>query len=58
MKVHADILIVGFVGAKATSQCLRSHHYFAREFLFDRGDLEGNQFGDPLTPWLHWTGGT
>ena len=27
---------------------LRSHHYFAREFLFDRGDLEGNQFGDPL----------
>jgi len=28
---------------------LLSHHYFAREFLFDRGDLEGNQFGDPLT---------
>lgn len=26
----------------------RSHHYFAREFLFDRGDLEGHRFGDPL----------
>lgn len=28
---------------------LLSHHYFAREFLFDRGDLEGHRFGDPLT---------
>lgn len=28
---------------------LLSHHYFAREFLFDRGDLEGHRFGDPLS---------
>eukprot|EP00913_Durusdinium_trenchii_P028709 g26924.t2 len=28
---------------------LLSHHYFAREFLFDRGDLEGNHFGHPLS---------
>eukprot|EP00440_Ansanella_granifera_P025321 gb/GFBE01027498.1/.p1 GENE.gb/GFBE01027498.1/~~gb/GFBE01027498.1/.p1 ORF type:complete len:573 (+),score=114.33 gb/GFBE01027498.1/:1-1719(+) len=28
---------------------LLSHHYFAREFLFDRGDLEGKKFGMPLT---------
>jgi len=28
---------------------LLSHHYFAREFLFDRADLEGHRFGDPLS---------
>jgi len=29
---------------------LLSHHYFAREFLFDRGDLEGHHFLEPLSP--------
>lgn len=29
---------------------LLSHHYFAREFLFHRGDLDGNSLGDPLGP--------
>jgi hypothetical protein len=29
---------------------LLSHHFFAREFLFDRGDLDGHKFGDPLPP--------
>ncbi|CAJ1381644.1 unnamed protein product [Effrenium voratum] len=28
---------------------LLSHHYFAREYLFDRGDLDSREFGDPLT---------
>jgi len=28
---------------------LLSHHYHAREYLFDRGDLEGACFGDPLS---------
>jgi len=27
---------------------LMSHHYFAREFLFDRRDLCGGEFGSPL----------
>jgi len=33
-----------------TKEHLLSHHYFAREFLFDRGDLEGHSFLDPLSP--------
>lgn len=29
---------------------LLSHHYFAREFLFHRGDMDGHSLGDPLGP--------
>lgn len=29
---------------------LLSHHFFAREYLFDRGDLDGYKMGDPLPP--------
>jgi len=32
-----------------TKEHLLSHHFFARDFLFDRGDLEGHHFGDPVT---------
>jgi len=32
-----------------TKEHLLSHHFFAREYLFDRGDLEGHDFGDPVT---------
>merc|ERR1712113_1030215 len=26
-----------------------SHHHFVREYLFDRGDYDGNEFGDPIS---------